>query len=153
MVRSFASRWISVAVVLLVAGVTASLWSLTRPSATVLSPTALRTTAPHKLVQRAVDKLYRELRLDHFRDESGRVVFTDGTSTDTTSIESARRMGDYVEGERAFDDPEGNRVTVNWYAEPGLGTLLTWDYSGGQDPQIVSVILQTSLADSGVFIE
>jgi len=86
-------------------------------------------------------------------DKTGRVVFPDGGSTDTTSTESVKTMGEYAEGARAFDDPDGHRVSVTWYSEPKIGTLLTWEYAGGKDPQDVSVILQKELVKSGVTLK
>ncbi len=129
------------------------IWSPPRYTATVLSRTSMRTTAPRSIVAPAIDKLYVELRLRHFMDNTGRVVFADGGSTDTTSTESAKTLGEYAEGTRAFDDPDGNRVSVTWYSEPDIGTLITWEYAGGKDPQIVSVLLQKELAKSGVVIK
>ena len=121
--------------------------------ATALSSNALRTTAPSSTIVSALNGLYREVRRRHFTDDTGRVVFADGGSTDTTSVELVKVMGEFAEGTRTFDDPDGNRVTVKWYSEPKIGTLISWEYAGGQDPQTVSVILQRELAKAGVVIK
>lgn len=142
-----------VTLVAVILSVVVYVWSPPRYTATVLSRTSMRTTAPRPIVARAIDKLYEELRLRHFMDNTGRVVFADGGSTDTTSTESVKTMGEYAEGTRAFDDPDGNRVSVTWYSEPKIGTLLTWEYAGRKDPQTVSVILQKELAQSGVTLK
>jgi hypothetical protein len=85
-------------------------------------------------------------------DQTGRVAFADGTSSDTTSNEVVSVTGNITKGKRYFDDPDGNKVTLAWITEPNIGTLLTWEYEG-KDSQIVSVEVQTALASQGISIE
>lgn len=46
----------------------------------------------------------------------------------------------------------GHRVTIRWYAEPKIGTLITWEYEG-HDPQELAVILQKELGKAGVVLK
>ena len=120
-----------------------------RYHAKILAPDALRTDAPRDMTAQAIQKVFEELRLRHFMDAKGNVVFPDGTSIDKTTQASAHKHGDFTRGIKAFDDPKGNRITIRSYTEPGIGTLLVWEYSKG-DVQKISVILQQELARQGV---
>ena len=120
-----------------------------RYHAKILAPDALRTDAPRNMTAQAIQKVFEELRLRHFMDAKGNVVFPGGTSIDKTTQESGQKHGDFVRGVKTFDDPKGNRITIRQYSEPGIGTLLVWEYSKG-DVQQISVILQQELARQGV---
>lgn len=129
-------------------------WFLAAPryDAHLLAPNAMRTNAPSAVLGTAIHMVHEELRLRHFRDATGKITFGDRTSRDTTFQQSARQHGDFGVGYTAFDDPSGNRVTIRTYNEPGIGTLIVWEYAGGQDVQKISVILQKELAVQGVRI-
>ena len=121
-------------------------------TATVLTPNCLRTNAPSSILISTFEEVYRDLRLRHFMDNKGNVTFANGSSTDTTSNESVSVLGDVTTGEKYFDDPQGNRIQLTWTTEPEIGTLLSWKYQGN-DPQVVSVAIQKSLASKGISIE
>lgn len=120
-----------------------SFWS--RPHTELLSRNVLRTSASPADVTSAINRVYRELRLEHYQSESGEIRFDDGTSRDRTSNESVSRTGDFVQGQRTFDDPEGRPIRICWYREPGLGTLIVWEYADPDDDQQIATILQVAI--------
>ena len=121
-------------------------------SARVLTPSLLRTNAPPSILSSTLQDVYHDLRLRHFMDGKGNVTFANGSSTDTTSNESVSKLEGIVTGKKYFDDPKGNQIMLTWTTEPEIGTLLSWEYQG-DDPQIISIAIQKSLASKGVSIE
>ena len=115
---------------------------------TVLSKNAIRvkaTAASHVIP--AMHYVYEEMRLRRFMDSNGKVVFPDGTSTETKMDERASQTGAFLHCHLSFETPDGGFVTMNYYAEDGRDGLLVWECKD-VDPQEVSEYLQISLAKS-----
>ena len=120
--------------------------------ATVLSKNAMRTNASDASVSSAMHNVYRELRLNHYTNSDGEVLFPDGTSTDRSVKETANVSGSFCHHQMSFETPDRKPVVINFYREDGQDGLIVWEYQGG-DPQQVSVCLQVALSKSGVALK
>ena len=119
------------------------------PEAKVLSKNAIRVDSSDSAVGVAMRSVYEEMRLKHYMNEKGEVVFPDGTSTDRSINEKATRSGSFLHHQISFETPAGEPISINYYREDGQNGIIVWEYRAG-DPQEVSQHLQIALGKSGV---